>query len=753
MNQEVIVVHQARRIAIAAALLLIACVAFNSLAMASATMISPRIRIADYNIVNTGSHPITPAMIFPNDTAWKDPDVECLIITNQTFAAAFQPLADLKTGRGVYTAILTVESIYSDARFNTSGPLDPTPHAAYIRNAIKHYHYNNGTEFVVLGGDVGVIPTRYVYNPDTDESAFPLTPINYRSHYKPTDHYYAGLEGTWDNDGDGKFGEMGIVGQTADEVDWTAEVFVGRMPASSVPQVQALVQKVIDYETSPPAGSWANSAVFAGAVSQYGTGGDPPVDEAELSEYIIDSYFGSMTPDRLYDHTPGYVPPSPYTDLSETNLRNAWNAGASIVNLAGHGAPTLFTGDGVPPAGLINAAGAGALTNGGELPFVYIFSCSSGAFDYDEITGVSNSLSEELVLNANGGAIAVVSAARTTYYFTVDPLFEALNEGQNRFFWREFMVKNEYQPGRALYLSQESYIDQFINKYWNVQLNHDPELAADPSYLGQEEKFRKNLLAYNLLGDPELWVYTNTPRVFAPDIFGPNASIGDTLVLEITDDMGMPVPGARILLNGSGYYITARANAQGIASVRIPYDPALVGSYLNFTLAGHNMNATRGSIPIIEDTQAPISLQVEVPSDAVDYRASLIINASGTDLGTGLRYAFIVVVGETGGATAIYAMTRTRVEGNGTSFTFKYPGALSPGQTILFYAIAFDASGNYVIATPAQDQLYTVTITSRLVETIMLGVLAIGMPAAVVLILLWFVITRRRHIQRASVTA
>jgi len=716
--------------------------AFNACSTATAAAITPSIYVADYNRVNTGSHPITAAMLFPNDTAWRDPDVECLIITNQTFVAEFQRLADLKTSRGVYTIVITIQSIYADARFNSSGP----DHAAWIRNAIKHYYSFNGTEFVILGGDVNIIPIRYVYNPDTTE--FASFSGQYSTELKPTDHYYAGLEGTWDADNDGKFGEMGVVGTSADEADWTAEVYVGRIPANNVAQVHTMVQKIIDYETNPPAGSWLNKGVFAGAVSQYGSGTSPPVDEAKLSEFMIDSYFGSMSPDRLYVHTAGYIPPSPYTDLSEASLRNAWNAGASIINLAGHGQPTLFTGDGVPPSGLINAAGASLLTNGGKLPLAYIFSCSSGAFDFLERTGISNSLSEALVLNDNGGAIAVVSALRTTFYFTVDPLFEALNEGQNRFFWREFMVKNEYQPGRALYLSQESYIEQFINKYWNVQLNHDPELAKNPNYLGQEEKFRKNLLTYNLLGDPEISIYTNALREFASDIFGQNASIGDMLVFEIVDDSGMPVPNARVLVNGSGYYIVARANAQGIASVRIPHDPALIGKYMNVTLSGHNMNASRGSILLIEDTQAPASLQVDVPSETVDYRGSLIINASGIDAGSGLRYAFIIVVDETGSTAAIHAMSRTHVKGNSTSFKFKYPGALPPGETIRFYVVAFDASGNYVIATPAQNQFYTVSITSRLVEEVMLGVLAIGTPAAVVLILSWFLITRRRRIQR-----
>lgn len=749
--------HRAKKLGIAATIFILSCIAFNALSTATAAAIAPSIHAADYNIVNTGTHPITPSMIFPNDTAWKDPKVECLIITDQTFVVAFQPLADLKTSRGVYTIIVTVESIYTDARFNVSGTSDTSPQAAYIRNAIKHYYQVNGTEFVILGGDVDVIPIRYVYNPDNTGSKDRPEAFSgqYTYYYKPTDHYYACLEGTWDSDGDGKFGEMGVVGTSVDEIDWTAEVFVGRIPANSVPEVTNMVQKIVTYETNPPSGVWFNKAVFGGGVSQYASSEGPSVDEAELSEFIIDSYFASMANTRLYHVTPDYTPPSTYTELTKPSLLAAWNLGSSLLNLAGHGSPQSFVG--AAPGGgyneYLSQLNAAALINGGKLSLTYIFSCSSGAFDYAELNSATNSLSEELMLNSNGGAIAVVSAIRTTYYFTVDPLFEALNEGQNRFFWREFMTNNEYQPGRALYLSQKSYIEQFIDKYWNVELNHDPELAKDPDYLGSEEKFRKNLLAYNLLGDPEISIYTNVPRAFSADIVAQNASIGDELVLEITDDAGMPVPNARVLVNGSGYYIVARANSLGIASVRIPHDPALNGTSMNVTLSGHNMNVSRGAILVIEDTQTPSSLKVDVPSVEVDYLGTLIVNATGIDAGSGLRYAFIVVVDETGNPIAVHKMARSRVEGNSTSFRFVYPGALPPGNTIRFYAIAFDASGNYVIATPAQDQLYTVTITSRLVEVVMLGVITIGIPAAIVLILMWFIKTRRQRLQRASNSA
>jgi len=706
----------------------------------------------DYNSINAGTHPITNALIYPNDTAWKHPRVECLIITAQALAPSFQPLAELKTRRGTFTEILTVESIYANSTFTAGGGDNPT----YIRNAIKYYHDNEGTEFIILGGDVNVIPIRYTYNTDYTEAYFPGS---YATTYKPTDQYYAGLEGTWDEDDDGKYGEQNRYNtENIDEVDWTAEVFVGRLPANDATQAQVLVQKIIDYETNPPNGTWYNKGIFGGAVSQYQDLGlnKPSVDEAALSEFMIDSYFNSMQANRIYHCSSTYTCPSNYTQLNTANLAAAWDQGAAIVNLAGHGDPSAFGGYiGTSSfSNYLTRTGAATLVNNGTLPFVYIFSCSSGAFDIREIgsspMNLGDSLAEALLLNQYAGAIGVVSAMRTTYFFEDDTQFEALNHGQDRFFWREMMINHEYQPGRTLYLSKMSYIDQFINKYWNVDLNYDPELAEREGYMVYQENFRKNLLTYNLLGDPEISIYTGIPGTFASDITSQTAYIGDTMDLEMrsmTDDL---VSGARVLLNGSGYYIVGQANELGMVTLPVPLDQALVGTNMTITLSGHNMKTTSKNVTIAKDTIAPTMLQVDIPASIVDYRGTFTVNASGIDAGSGLRYAFVVFVDEMEAPLTIHRMDIKSVSGNQTIFYFKFPDILPPGQTLLFYVVAFDASGNYVIARPTELFSYAVQVSSRIMEDALTATIIIGVPAFAIIITVFFMVSRKTHQKRSA---
>ncbi|MBD3188052.1 hypothetical protein GF325_14545 [Candidatus Bathyarchaeota archaeon] len=684
--------------------------------------------------------PLDLDQIMPNQTCWFDPDIECLIITTAALSPEFQPLANLKTSRGVFTEILTIESIYSNTTFTTGA----NDNAESIRNAIKHYHENKGTEFVIIGGDVDVVPIRYTYNPDISETRF--NNGDYYDTLKPTDQYYAGLNGTWDDDGDGLYGEMNLHNDNnTDEVDWDAEVFVGRLPVHDASEANTLISKIIDYELSPPTGDWFSDSIFAGAVSQFAYGQYSSVDEAELSDFMISNYFSSMDPTRLYFNTSDYSPVEPFTTLSWDNLRSAWNQGASVLNLAGHGNPCSYGGyeSVMGDVTYMNSVNSATLSNGGKLPFVYIYACSSGAFDLEEIgsstpiNGVWQSLAERLIRNPSGGAIAVVSGMRTTYYFEGDEELEALNRGQNRFFWREFMVNQEYQPGRTLYKSKETYIEEFINKYWNVDLNWDPEKAEDNDYMEYQEEFRKNILTYNLLGDPEMPIYTATPRNFTSGILPPTAYHGDKLLLEVTDHLGMPVSNARILINNSEYYITCTTDDLGIGTIRIPHDPALIGGGLNYTISAHNMNRTNGVITILNDTVAPVQLSGDIPTSKVSYKKPFTISATGIDDGSGIKYAFVIYVESNGSLDTFHEMTLVSHQGNSTSFNYSYPLDLDPGSTLSLYLVGYDASGSCTVAMKDGTSLYTINVKTRAMEIIMLAFAVVGIPAMCILAILW----------------
>ncbi|MFW9819102.1 MAG: C25 family cysteine peptidase, partial [Candidatus Thorarchaeota archaeon] len=131
---------------------------------------------------------------------WYNPKIEMLIITpdNQTFIDAVKPLMEWKNEKGVKTIILSNFSLYPGS-----------DDAEKIRNMIKWYYNKENVRWVLLAGDAqdDLIPIRKVYNPDVLRWEDGRSETVGGEYYKPTDYYYADLNGTWNSDGDGNWGE------------------------------------------------------------------------------------------------------------------------------------------------------------------------------------------------------------------------------------------------------------------------------------------------------------------------------------------------------------------------------------------------------------------------------------------------------------------------------------------------------------------------------------------------------------------
>ena len=107
-----------------------------------------------------------------------------LLITGEALAPAFQRLVDFrKKFNGVTAELVTVETI--DATYDGTRPSGGTDIQTKIRNCIKAYVQDKGTEYVCLGGDDTVVPDRdcYVYGTTATGSYDDM----------PTDLYYSGL--------------------------------------------------------------------------------------------------------------------------------------------------------------------------------------------------------------------------------------------------------------------------------------------------------------------------------------------------------------------------------------------------------------------------------------------------------------------------------------------------------------------------------------------------------------------------------
>ncbi|HID25133.1 MAG TPA: hypothetical protein EYP23_01530 [Thermoplasmata archaeon] len=147
-----------------------------------------------------------------------------LILTyDESFKSAFEPLQQYHNNTGIRTVIKTLDDVESK-----EGGRGPTEIQRFIQNP----HNNSGITYVLLGGDTEFIPVRYLH---VSRLPPPFSNLVIRG-----DMYY-GCFGTWNGDGDTRYGEV------EDNVDFTPSVYVGRACVDDPGEINNFVNKTITY--------------------------------------------------------------------------------------------------------------------------------------------------------------------------------------------------------------------------------------------------------------------------------------------------------------------------------------------------------------------------------------------------------------------------------------------------------------------------------------------------------------------------
>lgn len=164
-------------------------------------------------------------------------------VTTDSFVSKFAPLGRyLEEQLGLSDTTVTVEYICA----NYPGRDDPEK----VRNFIRYAYSDWGTTHVLLGGDVEVVPCRRAFVDATRYIPQLLDSI-------PADLYYSDLDGDWDADCDGLFGEP------EDCCDLYPDLFVGRLPATRAEEADLLVAKFLAY-TADPAAPYLRNVLLSG---------------------------------------------------------------------------------------------------------------------------------------------------------------------------------------------------------------------------------------------------------------------------------------------------------------------------------------------------------------------------------------------------------------------------------------------------------------------------------------------------------
>ena len=172
-----------------------------------------------------------------------------VILTYDGFEPQVEPLAKFRRDKGIPTLVAKAQEVYDE--FN-NGRKSHFAVRRFLAYALAHWD----TQFCLLVGDASEDAQGWLGSSDTDFLPVPVIhgPVGVQQGLEvvPSDNWYA----------------FGLTAGTPDTLDLTPDMVIGRWTAGSQAEAAALVQKSIDYETTPLDAAWRNRAVLV-ADDQY----------------------------------------------------------------------------------------------------------------------------------------------------------------------------------------------------------------------------------------------------------------------------------------------------------------------------------------------------------------------------------------------------------------------------------------------------------------------------------------------------
>lgn len=320
---------------------------------------------------------------------------DMVIVTHPVFRKYASKLADFHLkNSNLVSLLVTPEEIYNEF----SGGV---PDIAAIRNFLrmkfmKQKGSDHPLKYLLLFGDgsfenktlpphnPNFVPTYQSRNSTVVVSSF------------TSDDFYGLLE-----DGEG-------------EADGTEDLGIGRFPVSDTSQASILVSKVIKYMSPGSSGNWKNVIAIAADDED----GNTHMTDAEGLYSLLNTNYPSFNVDKIYLDAFRQVTSvngQSYPDVIK-KIDERINAGCLIFDYLGHGNEI-----GLAHERVVRTENINSWRNGSKLPLFITATCEFSRFDLvepDQLTGDwngKNSAGEMVLLNQDGGGIALMTTTRVVY--------------------------------------------------------------------------------------------------------------------------------------------------------------------------------------------------------------------------------------------------------------------------------------------------------------------------------------------------
>lgn len=316
-------------------------------------------------------------------------DMVIIVPSNGKFLPAAERLAEAhRSMDNLSVVVLTAQQIYNEF---SSGTPDVTAYRRFMKMLYdRAAGVDDAPKYLLLFGD-GWYDNRLLTFPGRNQDDYLLCYESLNSVDAVRSYVLEDYMGFLD-DNEGR-------NHIRDKVD----IGVGRIPAQSVIEANAVVDKTIAYMRNENAGPWQN------VVALLGDDGDvnmpnQHMKDADSIAFVMERNFPSYIVDRIYwDDYPMEVSASGNRyPLVTQAIYDRLNEGALIVNYSGHGSANLLAHE------MTWKASDMAALKSPRLPFWVTASCDIGPFDMGD-----NSVAETAILNPVGGAVGLFTTTRT----------------------------------------------------------------------------------------------------------------------------------------------------------------------------------------------------------------------------------------------------------------------------------------------------------------------------------------------------
>ena len=315
-------------------------------------------------------------------------NTEYIIVCHPKFLSIANRLADFHfENDNMISVVVTPQEIYNEF---SSGMQD----VSAIRDFVKFQYDKQDSElkYLLLFGDGSFDPkdriqnnTNYIPTYQSENSVHPV-------YSYVTDDFFGLLdpnEGEFKND--------------------LVDIGVGRFPVSTLSEANILVDKIEQYYKQSSFGSWRNDIAF---IADDGDALDANLhmwQSDTLANHIDDNY-EEINIQKIYldNYEQESTPAGPRSEATQNAINNKVDKGALLINFTGHGGPLGWTQERILELEQINN-----WNNLDNLPLFMTATCKFSYFD----DPANKSAGEQLLLNPNGGAIALLSTTRLVYSF------------------------------------------------------------------------------------------------------------------------------------------------------------------------------------------------------------------------------------------------------------------------------------------------------------------------------------------------